>query len=51
MTQLNPSWINWAIENVAMGVADAALVDTMVKAGIDASAAALLVSKVRGLPG
>lgn len=51
MTQINPSWINWAIENVAMGVADAALVDAMVKAGIDASAAALLVSKVRGLPG
>lgn len=51
MTQINPGWINWAIENTAMGVADAALVEAMVKAGIDASAAALLMSKVRGLPG
>jgi Rps23 Pro-64 3,4-dihydroxylase Tpa1-like proline 4-hydroxylase len=34
-----------------MGVADAALVEAMVKAGIDVSAANLLVSKVRGLPG
>lgn len=51
MTQINPGWINWAIENTAMGVTDAALVEAMVKAGIDASAAALLMSKVRGLPG
>jgi len=51
VTQINPGWINWAIENTAMGVTDAALVEAMVKAGIDASAAALLMSKVRGLPG
>jgi Rps23 Pro-64 3,4-dihydroxylase Tpa1-like proline 4-hydroxylase len=34
-----------------MGVADAALVDAMVKAGINVSAATLLLSKVRSLPG
>lgn len=51
MTQLNPEWINWAIENVARGVPNTTIVKAMVDAGIDDAAANLLVNKVQNLPG
>lgn len=51
MTELDITWANWAIENIAAGVDDAVVIDAMVQAGIDPEMANNLVKRVRVIPG
>jgi hypothetical protein len=51
MTQLDHNWVNWAVENAAIGVENDALVAAMAKAGIDESVANAFLGKVKKLPG